>query len=55
MHQSGELEDLLEKSKIIPPIPPKAELWFIYSAQINYMMYAHTKYKFPHHFTTYMH
>ncbi|KAF8605995.1 glutaredoxin-like protein [Ceratobasidium sp. AG-I] len=25
MHQSGELEDLFEKSKIIPPIPPKAE------------------------------
>ena len=25
VHQSGELEDLLEKNKIIAPIPPKAE------------------------------
>ncbi|KAG8699806.1 monothiol glutaredoxin grx5 [Ceratobasidium sp. 395] len=25
MHQSGELEDLLEKNKIIAPIPPQAE------------------------------
>lgn len=25
VHQSGELEDLLEKNKIIAPVPPKAE------------------------------
>ncbi|KAG8703327.1 monothiol glutaredoxin grx5 [Ceratobasidium sp. 394] len=25
MHQSGELEELLEKNKIIPPLPPNAE------------------------------